>query len=352
MENATLQNCSIYQNKDFIIVAIVNQSLSLVSAIACLCAIIVIIIFKKWQCFTQRLILYLMISTFLISLVRAMVRVDYHSGSFTPANKGFCVFIGYMQQNTVWMSFNSVLAITTYLFLGVMCNRHTEKYEGVYIFFIFVIPLTFNWIPFIGNTFGRAGAWCWIKHIDIETCEVTLYGVVLQFVLFYIPLLLLVPILSLAYLMILCKIQRNKKRWKGSANSRLDDPATSKGVRTEITSMFIYPVIYLFLIIPAVINRIHGWVQPTKPSLVLWHFSGVSLPLTGLFIALIFTFNADTRRRLRWSHMRSAFLNYRSNKIVKEYGVEQTGDLETSYARISDTSSSVVELQVNTLPPE
>jgi hypothetical protein len=84
------------------------------------------------------------------------------------------------------MELMAVVSITLYVFVWVAFNKHTDKFEYGYVFFIFVFPWLFNWVPFTVDAFGRAGAWCWIRNEDIDTCEEILAGQILQFVLWYI----------------------------------------------------------------------------------------------------------------------------------------------------------------------
>ena len=337
MENGTLarRNCSLYDDKDIIKVAIVNQALSALTVLACLFALSIIIIYKKWQFFTQRLIIYLITSTMLISLTRSLARVSY-DGTFTDTHKGFCRFIAYASQNTVWMPFCAILSITIYLFLAIVCNRRTDKYEVAYILFIFAFPWTFNWIPLIDNTYGRAGAWCWIRSVDIDTCETLQFGRSLQIALYYVPLFVSLLIQIILYLIILCKLYRNKRRWKGTNANTVEDAATNKIARTEAISLFIYPLVYILASIIPVANRIRGWAQPGQPpSLLLWYLTAIVFPLRGIIFILAFTLDRDTRRRLTCRHLKSAIKDY-STKVVSEYEVSQMDELEASYTKFPE----------------
>ena len=146
MENTSqIANCSLF---DHIAIAITSGS---VSFMACLSAHLHHHPLKKWQTFGQKLILYLMISTTLLSL-GIVLRVAFSGDVVNTTIRGFCAFAGFAGQVTAWMVINTTTAITIYIFLGIVCNKLTEKYEILYILFIFVLPLVFNWIPFI-NTF-------------------------------------------------------------------------------------------------------------------------------------------------------------------------------------------------------
>ncbi len=335
-ETQTRGNCSLYDTKDIIKVAIVNQALSALTVFACLFALSIIIIFKKWQIFSQRLIVYLIMSTMLISVTRSLARVSY-DGTFTEAHRGFCIFIGYASQNTVLMPYAAILSITVYMFLAVVCNWRTDKYEWLYIFFIFVFPWTFTWIPFIKSAYGRAGAWCWIRTIDIDTCERIEFGIVLQLVLYYVPLFASLLTQVFLYLTILCKLHINKNRWKGTTVAKMaEDDANYKILRTEALTLFIYPLIYIVASLVPVINRIRGWASPGQVFLPLWYLTAMIFPLRGITFVLIFTLDASTRRRLTWSHLKTAIKNYNSKKVIMEYKIGEMESLEASYTQFTD----------------
>ena len=325
MENE--RNCSLFSDRKFVIVAGVNMASALVSLLACFVAIFIIILFKKWQTFGQRLILYLIISTTLQS-IDAASRIRYSGEEFSIPGKGFCIFTGFLGQVSAWMVINTCMSITVYLMLGVTCNKFTEKYEVAYVLLIFALPPAVNWIPFIQESYGRAGVWCWIRSIDLSTCHRIVFGQVLQLALYYVPLFAVLSILLLLYLIILCKLRGNNKRWKGVPNDT--DGHKNNLLKSETLYLLVYPLILFVLNIPLVINRIVGWAHRSDPVLALWYISGVTFPLYGAVTVLAFMLESDTRQRLRWSHIRAAFKNYNSKKGISEYEIEVTEEAEST----------------------
>ena len=103
------------------------------------------------------------------------------------------------------MVLNAVASITVYIFVGAVFSKQTDRFEVLYLFFIFVFPLLINWIPFIDAAYGKAGVWCWIRSED-NSCATFLFGQILEFILWYIPLYLILTILLLLYVIILVKI--------------------------------------------------------------------------------------------------------------------------------------------------
>ncbi len=81
-----------FDSHEYTIVAAVNSLLGFVSFLACLFTIAIIIVYKKYLFFTQRMILYLAIATLLTSLV---LTVEF-TQRFAP--NGICILFGFLVQ--------------------------------------------------------------------------------------------------------------------------------------------------------------------------------------------------------------------------------------------------------------
>lgn len=328
MENLTQSsvNCTeeYYNNPTFVHIAIVGVACSSVSLLACFGAIFVVILFKKWQTFGQRLLTYLIVASSIASLGLAIRRVDFDA-DFTADDKRFCTFAAFFLQIAVWMELNAIAAVTLYLFLGVICSKFTGKYEVLYLLFIFVVPFTFGWIPFIHHSYGRAGAWCWIRLLDFHTCRRIVLGQVLQLAMYYVPHFVLLQLIILAYLFMFCKLSRKRKQRNTIIAADTSEQHTNKLVASKTAYLMVYPLIYFFLTLPIVITRIQNWARPQSPVVALWYVSAISLYLHGAAIVLAFVLESGTRRKLKWNHIRAAFRNYNSTKGVSEFTI---GDRE------------------------
>lgn len=297
------QSCSTaFEYHEFTIVAIVNMVVGLLSFIICCFTILLIAVLKKWQFFSQRLILYLTITALLSSLANTINRVDFTEDP-SDGSIGFCVFSGFLTQVTSWMILCSISSITFYLFMRVIVRKNTEKLEWVYVVYTFAFPFLFNWIPFINTSYGRAGVWCWIRSFDLRTCEVLVFGKWLQFSLLYIPLYCILAVLITLYVIIIVKIYRKRKVLTG-----IDNPHAKKVMRkvvNEIASLMAYPMIYFVLSLPLLVNRIYSSAYPMEPSLTLWYLAAITFPLQGACTGVIFTFNTVFCRRMTWVELRS-----------------------------------------------
>ena len=99
--------------------------------------------------------------------------------------------------------------------------------------------MPFLWIPFINNTFGMAGTFCWIRSKD-NSGNLNLAGLIEWYALWHIPLILLCIInliTIVAILVILCKRLCIKKT----------SDKVYKNMLRENAPLLIYPVIYNFI---------------------------------------------------------------------------------------------------------
>ena len=194
-------NCSApFTATAYTVVAGLSAVSAFISLLACCFIVFVIVLFKKWQYFSQHLLFYLAVAVILESVGIIIHRIDYNNET-SSFYVGFCKFSAFFENNTTWMEFNSVIAITVYIFVCAVFRKRTDNREWLYVLFIFVFPLLFGWIPFTVDAFGRAGAWCWITNEDIFTCERNLPGLLLQFILWYIPLYVILVILLCMYIL-------------------------------------------------------------------------------------------------------------------------------------------------------
>ena len=337
-------NCSLpYTQHEYAIVAGLSAVSAFISLLASCFIVSLIILFKKWRFFTQRLVLYLAISVIFESVATIIHRVDYRNET-SDFYVRFCQFSAFVEHNTSWIELMAVVSITLYIFVCAVFSKRTDRFELLYLFFIFFFPLLFNWIPFTVNAYGRAGAWCWIQSEDIYTCNSTnVPGQILQFVLWYVPLYVILIILITLYVIILAKIHWYDPRKYKVSKDKHENEQNHQQMSKEIQSLLWYPFIYFMINLIPLINRIHGLAQSNNPSLVLWILTALLFPIQGGFIALAFTLDPDTRKRLKIVQIKAAAkeLCQRSGKIVKEYPAEHMPVSREKNAEVDDKKDNL-----------
>ena len=337
-------NCSLpYTQHEYAIVAALSAVSAFISLLASCFIVSLIVLFKKWRFFTQRLVLYLAVSVIFESVATIIHRVDYNNET-TDFYVRFCQFSAFVEHNTSWIELMAVVSITLYIFVCAVFSKRTDRFELLYVFFIFIFPLLFNWIPFTVDAYGRAGAWCWIKSEDIYTCNSrNVPGQILQFVLWYAPLYVILIILIGLYVTILVKIHWYDPRKYKVSKHKDDAEQIHQEMSKEIWSLIWYPFIYFMINLIPLINRIHGLAQHNNPNLVLWILTALLFPIQGGFIALAFTLDPDTRKRLTAVQIRAAAkeLCQKSGKVVKEYPAEHMPVSREKSAEVDDKKDNL-----------
>ena len=309
-------NCSPFDTSPYVAVAVLSACSGGMSAIACLLVIAVILIFKKYLFFIQRLILYLSIAALLnsLSVVLRLQRIAQLHGD-SDSLHGLCVFTAVIDQSAAWSELVAISCVTFSLLLNVVLLRSVEKLEWVYVLLIFTFPLLFNWIPFIKSSYGEAGAWCWIRNEDSD-CHNFSFGNYLRFILWYIPLYVILFILLATYIVIICRVHRLRLQWEGKFDPEIKKKREQ--MRSEFRPLVWYPLIYIFLNIFPLLNRIHDGTN-ARPVLSLWILHAISDPLKGGFVALAYSLDSETVRRLCSSQSIRVIMRPNSTEQISEY---------------------------------
>jgi hypothetical protein len=303
--------CSVFDSSDYVTVAIISSSSALLSALCSTTVIGLIFLLKKQSFFIQRLVLYLCLAALVNSL--SIVLRLYRLGDEQQSEiEGLCIAAAFIDQTSMWSLFMAFTAITFTLLMAIVFHKSTVRLEWFYIVLIVFFPLTFNWIPFIENTYGRAGAWCWIRNQNYEeNCTEHKFGAVLQLALWYVPAYVLLGMLLVAYLVIVFSVVRRK-----FSQSKKDDVETNK-LHEEVWPLLLQPIGVFILNIFPLVNRIYGTLVSDDPIYALWILHAMFSPLQGGYIALAYILDRATLRRLTYNNFRAFFKS--SSDVVREY---------------------------------
>ena len=323
--------CSLFDSHDYVVVAAVSSGSAMVSALCCIFVIIVIIRLKKHHSFIQRLIIYHCLAALFraLSIVLRLHRLGYQNQ--TSAINALCVIAGFTSQVSVWCLIMDYYIITFTLLMTAVFHKNVARLERLYIVLIFVIPFTFNWIPFINNSYGRYGAWCWIRDRNYDDCSRYNFGITLQNVLQNVPQYILAVVLTPTYLTVIIYIARQKCKMRGKESHDHDTIALNGHLDEEVWPLFFFPFGVLLLNIIPLINGIYESVIVDRPSYTLWLLTAIFTPLQGGYIALVYSLDRRTLQRLTCGVV---LLRWREAK-VQEYPITMTDS-------ISDIDSNAV----------
>ncbi|XP_076336406.1 cyclic AMP receptor-like protein A isoform X5 [Tachypleus tridentatus] len=274
------------QRKCEIILGIRYTSATL-SIIGCLFIVGVIWLFKKYEVFAQRLILYLSVAAFLSS-------VGYLFTGNHPQSPS-CKFVAFWLTYFEWVVLLWVCCITVNLMFNGILTRRTDHLE----------------------CYGYAGAWCWIQP------QFPYW----RFGIWYGPLFVIIGLLFVCYLYLTIHLRRKVKSWEGLYNPELE--RTKEVLRQHIRPLQWYPLIYLSLSVFPLIHRIQNAISHENVfGLMLLHI--LFAPLPGTVNAIVFGLDRETTSRLSWIQIKRAFFSHFTKQtIIGEYPAEVHSPIST-----------------------
>ncbi|XP_032230476.1 G-protein coupled receptor 1 [Nematostella vectensis] len=297
----------------------VKRTIATISMIGSLFIVFIIWLFKKYKYFTQRLILFLSIAAFLNAVAMFM-------GVLHPKPGAQCIFQAW------WLSFFDyalllwVCCITFNLYRNAINKVRTEHFEKWYHLVSWGIPLVCSLLPFVGDHYGPAGAWCWIAD---NSEDVSLW----RFMIWYVPLFICILAMFATYAYIFISYRKQAKSWGGTYSA--EDERNKAMMKEHVRPLMAYPCIYLATSIFPLIHRIYN-ASTSTPSFPLLLLHVISTPLIGALNAVFFGIDKETLGRLNWPQMKVAFQQHSKTRkpLVREYPV---GD--TTETRPNDDSS-------------
>ena len=295
--------------------------LSVISVLCILSMLVIIVLFKKYRFFTQRLIMYLAISTLTYQVISAM-DVTSISAYTNETAKKYCIFIGFATQIVIWWPVMATTVIVVDIFVRVTLKKDTDRLEILYILLIFVLSFLFNWIPFVDNGFGPAQYLCWIKDENLEDdCTPYNTGIILRAVLFILPYYILAGLMILFLILTAIFLRRWRKNYAGKFDPQA--LAMKKKMEREVYPVLYYPLIFIISAIASLILTIYNAVVGAADGEVGYIVISVILSLVfrlqGVFITLVFTFDPETRKKLNVMEIKAAVMEFTKTGQGSEY---------------------------------
>jgi len=157
------------------------------------------------------------------------------------------------------------------------------KYCGVITGYSILVTV----MPFFGQTYGDAGAWCWVDNSSV--------GQVWRYVSFYVPVWLCMVAMTYMYY----RIISNVRSLISEAHENNAGAAHEERLHAVVRRLVAYPVIMFVAYLFATINRIQNSAEPTNPSLFLYGTATFFLNINGLANAVVYGFNDSLQKDLR-----------------------------------------------------
>lgn len=304
--------CSIFPNdphKCDVIVG-VKAAMASISLIASVFMIFVILLFKKYKSFPQRLVLYLSVASLMKSI--SYIESDSHSTGH------WCNFQALWM---TWFNWSCLLWVCCITFnLGLLAIKLKKadglKIELIYHFICWIIPLILACIPLASSQYGPAGPWCWILDSDW------------RFGIWYVPLYFIIFLLFFAYSMIMVVVRKRTHVYEGGYDPDVEQSKIL--MKEDIKPLIGYPLVYLAISIFPLINRIQNAVNH-QPIFALWVLHVLSSPLHGAVNAIVFGMDRETMKRLTPTQIKLAFKSHTAGTaLIQEYPAEVQTDEEAN----------------------
>lgn len=299
-------SCTVlYDSTDYKIRAGLRASVGFVSFLCCGVVVFIIVLFKKYHFFSQRLILNIAVAAMIHALSYTTARINYYT--VREIDDPYCYFGGLFNHYTAAVELISIWFTTINIFSVGMFRRNISKFEPAYYVCTYALPLLWFWVPIYLQAYGTAGGWCGIKRLDAG-CQLFELSDDIQFGIWFVPLYISTVIIIVMLVAVAIKLFRDMRQWSG----RFDPVAETAKValQNEIRPLIIYPVIYLLLNTFSFVSQINRAINPnsTTAATVLAYLRVVTSPFRGAFIALVFALDRDTRSRLTAARCKTACL--------------------------------------------
>ncbi len=310
-------NCSFYDDTDHAIVAAIRAGMGVFSALCCLIVIAVIVGFRKYSFFSQRLILYLAIAALFHSLSYSLARINYYTPRYLYDN--YCYFGGFINLYSSWVEVLALCCLTFNVFINAVLDRWPASWlHYVYLVFMYSCPLLWCWVPILKHTYATTKGWCDLRVVD-ENCTTFPFGNILRFTVWYAPLYIVLFFCFLATIIAAVSIHRRSKMWYGIYNPNHQQKESR--LKNEVKPLIWYPIVYLLLTVFSLANRVDIAVNPDNTTIVLWYFHVFTSPLRGAFVAIVYALDPETRKRISPRRIYSLCCACGKKKDVQEYTV-------------------------------
>ena len=288
-------------------IAAVNIVLGVLNILLGLLVVIFVFLFKRHHFHGRRLVIYLSICVILFGIKAA---IDVHAFIEPIQDSGaFCMFCGFLVKYALTAETIVIFVITVDTFLLVACYVNTNRLEILEVFVVFVLPISWLWVPLYSGDYGSNGALCDIKLtlVNFTTCQKNSSQSGFNFALymFWVPFFLLVAIMVVLYVVIIPYLHRSVHSYEGKYNPQTKAVKRAKIQRAKY--LLVYPVLYIAFTIVDIVNEFVHYYNPKEDFIWLTVLAVLASNGRGIALLLAYTFeDKGTRSQLRCSNIVAA----------------------------------------------
>ena len=324
-------SCHFFTEKNCRAIGLARGISGLVVILTSMISLIAILLLKAYKKYSQRLFLYLTLTTLLHAPVYIMevLSVECYTSdknsSRPKADEPLCTVTGVADIYSSWLQNLMILWITLYLFRVVVLRRivSTKKLEISIIILFLVIPIPAAVIPLINRKYGISGAWCWFITYKTSSCnDIDWWGLGYQLGIWYIPFFIETIVIIVTVICILMAFIKRGFTMSEFHDFRLEYRKLLK----ESLPLLIFPVTYCIINIFEIILDLIGI---KKNVFSLWIIDAIMNPskavlvIGGYLISLLWV-------RLRQRRNNLTLRNTENDTLVHERQYDSI-DVTSSY---------------------
>ena len=284
LHNSTASNCTFSRDERNTIL-LATGGTAMCSVLCCVFALGTVVFLRLYNHFIYRLAMYQVLASLSLSFSEGLVLMLYNYDGSEMYYKVTCKTTAFLLEYTSWLKLSFTNWLTFHLFAYVVFFKNLKRLEWLYISSSVLGPLLFVWIPFIHNSYGLAGAWCFIRSWrDDCATQKFVESIIEQFVLFYAPSVLFLGLNILAIITMFAVLLH---RGYHSPEERplLVHGDQRNALLKQLLPLLVYPIIYFMLILFPLANRLYMALS-TKVSYTYLFFHGVFIGSIGFFAGL------------------------------------------------------------------
>ena len=238
---------------------ILEGTLAFAGVLVCAVSIVVVMKLHLYRQMVYRLAAYQVVSALAFGVTSLLDVVQYlvmaHSTGHRPYQP-LCLGSAYLSTYTLMVKLAFTALITIHLFVFAVCYKNFKRLETCYVMVSVLVPALMAAIPFATHTYGQQGGtpWCWIMEENVCPPVKIVAGIVEAFVLWYVPALVSLGIISSLIVVMLSVLAY--RVLKGDRGATLHTVATK-----QMLPLVAYPATFCALLVPPMAHFIYDASQ-------------------------------------------------------------------------------------------
>ena len=337
-----MPNCSLLDEQKRETAVFIIGFLGLAATIVCFVATLLVAVFKLYRYFAHRLALYQVLAALLygIALSLELPAVNYYRNEtvYIP----ICKAVGFFAVYFAWLKLLFSSWVILHLFCFAVFYKNLQRLEPLFVLLAIIVPLLFVWVPFLHNSYGLAGPWCWIKNWRNDCInEKFSIGQIEQFALWYGPAIVSSVVDVVAIIIIIIVLVCHKQSDDQTSTPLITNSEQWRKVLKQLLPLLAYPIVFCIILLPPLANRILGaFPAESIPIDNYFLISAILVPFWVLLPALALIIHICV---LKWpkqlcsqvrSHRKPTRYHY--STVMEEQVFTSVRDISTSCATVFD----------------